>query len=992
MKKFSELIEARGDTAVFTFGRFNPPTIGHEKVIDAVAKEQGKNPGAPMYVFPSHSNDPKRNPLPHALKVAYMKKMFRKYAKNITVSKARNIFEVATFLHDKGHRAIVMVVGSDRVAEFDRLLNEYNGVQGRHGYYGFDNIEVKSAGERDPDAEGVEGMSASKMRAAAVEGDLDSFKQGVPSSFKDVEKLYKDVRKNMGIREERMMGELDFYEEMRDNYLTGKIWNVGDIIEANGMSGEIVRKGTNYISFMAEDGKVHKAWLSDIRLDEVAWVKRTLAKIDQMRHPKNYKAMVSDYVNLMKTDKTKMGTKAYRADQVAAKYNINGRSAVQYINKLVDNGILPKELEAEYQVESNDSFTSFVLQMEKLRRVKQDPDVEDSPGTEPAKYFAKGAGGKELAKSTKQARARHFDKKTKMSDDDPRAYEPAPGDKKLKTKPSKHTKKFKQMFGEQKEDCPPATKDVALNTKNRNATRDNHMYGPLNVKEPGDYWEKLADNWDTTVEAAKKSKCGNCVAFDISPRMEECMPGSVSDESGRLGYCWMHHFKCHSARSCDTWATGGPIKEDKKSHEWQEKAFGKSEKLDKDADAGDYVKDFYKSDAPQFKGKSKKKRRDMAIAAFLSRNEALLNRVDEMLTEDGHTDVASMKNKVSIAYKALEKMQGELDKLNNQDSLPTWWTNKVATAVSRIDDMADYIDSQVDESYQLDEKKIKGLVNKSEKSGMAYGILKKVYDRGMAAWRTGHRPGTTPQQWAFARVNSFITKSKGTWGGADQDLAKQVQGESLDNDIDESLWKNIHKKRERIKKGSGEKMRKKGEKGAPTAAQMKRAKSEEVDLDEKKTITLFKNKQPTAYDRMRRRMNPKDRKTVDASDKKQIKDLESRGWYRSPYDEEVDLGEANEWGELTEKAEYDGRPVDLNNPTEGDTKKYKVYVRNDKGNVVKVEFGDPNMEIKRDSPGRLKAFRARHQCDTNPGPKWKARYWSCKFWEKGKTVTDLMKG
>ena len=96
MKKFSELIEARGDTAVFTFGRFNPPTIGHEKVIDAVAKEQGKNPGAPMYVFPSHSNDPKKNPLPHALKVAYMKKMFRKYATNITVSKARNIFEVAT--------------------------------------------------------------------------------------------------------------------------------------------------------------------------------------------------------------------------------------------------------------------------------------------------------------------------------------------------------------------------------------------------------------------------------------------------------------------------------------------------------------------------------------------------------------------------------------------------------------------------------------------------------------------------------------------------------------------------------------------------------------------------------------------------------------------------------------------------------------------------------------------------------------------------------
>ncbi len=100
----------------------------------------------------------------------------------------------------------------------------------------------------------------------------------------------------------------------------------------------------------------------------------------------------------------------------------------------------------------------------------------------------------------------------------------------------------------------------------------------------------------------------------------------------------------------------------------------------------------------------------------------------------------------------------------------------------------------------------------------------------------------------------------------------------------------------------------------------------------------------------------------------------------------------NDWDEIEEDAEYAGRRVKLNNPTKGDTKKYKVYVRNDKGNVVKVEFGDPDMEIKRDDPKRLKSFRARHGCDKDPGPKWKAKYWSCKFWEKGKTVTDLMKG
>ena len=99
----------------------------------------------------------------------------------------------------------------------------------------------------------------------------------------------------------------------------------------------------------------------------------------------------------------------------------------------------------------------------------------------------------------------------------------------------------------------------------------------------------------------------------------------------------------------------------------------------------------------------------------------------------------------------------------------------------------------------------------------------------------------------------------------------------------------------------------------------------------------------------------------------------------------------NHWGEVTEKAEYQGRPVELNNPTRGDKKKFKVYVRNDKGNVVKVEYGDPNMEIKRDDPARRKSFRARHNCD-NPGPKYKARYWSCKFWSAKKSVTDLMKG
>ena len=120
-------------------------------------------------------------------------------------------------------------------------------------------------------------------------------------------------------------------------------------------------------------------------------------------------------------------------------------------------------------------------------------------------------------------------------------------------------------------DCPPATQDLELNTKNRDATLKNFNYGPLNVSEPGDYWEKIAEYWKTDIKAAKASNCGNCVAFDISPRMDDCMPGETSDEFGRLGYCWMHHFKCHSARSCHTWAKGGPIVDDEKSLDWQKR-------------------------------------------------------------------------------------------------------------------------------------------------------------------------------------------------------------------------------------------------------------------------------------------------------------------------------------------------------------------------------------------------------------------------------------
>jgi len=126
--------------------------------------------------------------------------------------------------------------------------------------------------------------------------------------------------------------------------------------------------------------------------------------------------------------------------------------------------------------------------------------------------------------------------------------------------------------------CPRATKDIKVNTRNRNETIKEYDYGPLNLSD-NKYWQRIAKLWKTTPAVAKKSRCYNCVAFDISPRMLDCIVAgpiseNIEDADGYLGYCWMHHFKCHSARTCTTWAAGGPITKDSVSMKWERKAKG----------------------------------------------------------------------------------------------------------------------------------------------------------------------------------------------------------------------------------------------------------------------------------------------------------------------------------------------------------------------------------------------------------------------------------
>jgi len=326
MKSFKEYNEENKREVIFTFGRFNPPTIGHGKLLAKVASLARGND---YRIYASQSNDAKKNPLEYKEKIKVMRKMFPKHGRSIIEDKkAKTALHIASILHEQGFTRITMVVGSDRVKEFQKLLNQYNGAQGRHGYYNFkDGIEIASAGERDPDAEGVSGMSASKMRKAVIDGDFKSFTVGLPKAYGEDMTLFNLLRKRMGLKEMtnfRKHVQLPTISEKREKYISGEIFNVGDVVYFENSELTIKERKSNYV--IAENDK---------------------------------------------------------------KY---------FIDKLEE---------------------------------KLNPTY-----------------AKDLSKSTKDKRSAQFNKQSKMSDDNPKAYKPAPGDARAKTKVSKHTLAYRKKFGE----------------------------------------------------------------------------------------------------------------------------------------------------------------------------------------------------------------------------------------------------------------------------------------------------------------------------------------------------------------------------------------------------------------------------------------------------------------------------------------------------------------------------------------------------------------
>jgi len=598
MKTIKELLRkgvGRKQTVVFAFGRMNPPTIGHQKLIDRVITIAKRVKGLPV-LYVSATQDRKKNPLSVKQKVDYLKKLYPVGIKILPATgRERTFMEILKNRFDKKYTDVYMIAGSDRVAEFKRLTKQYNGKD-----YNFDTVEVVSAGERDPDATGATGMSASKMRDFAMRNDFNSFRSGLIAGTKekDAMKLFKDLKKGMGVNEEILApSDNDELKDIREQYHNNEIYLMGEKIEhkTSGNVGTIIKRGPNYVQYEMEDGGVEKAFLDDLQpaqsidtelqVEDVDKKKLVLQKnANQLKSFSSFEEEINSAKDSQQknTDDEEKETEKAKKKERKLKVTTPGQPAIKNVDDWTQgpdnadqihtmrtfNLKTPGQDRDYSKLVTTRKFQKFESVNEKKKddderkkETGQDPDIKDRPGTQPDVYY------KGLKKSTKISRDRHFTKGAKMDDDNPKAYKPAPGDADAKTKPSKHTMAFKKKFGE---DVEQEIKDIKS-------------------------WSEL----DETIEQYK-----------------------------------------------DEYGTDYRVKLD----------------------------------------------------------QTVSEMFDELLSENT------------------------------------------------------------------------GVKNKAAKSGMPYGILMKVYNRGMAAWRTGHRPGTTPQQWGMARVNSFVTKSSGTWGKADKDLAAKVRG------------------------------------------------------------------------------------------------------------------------------------------------------------------------------------------------------------------------
>lgn len=524
INSFSQFLVEEEKTVYFTLCIMNPPTSEHEGFLNKLSESAGKSQ---YRIYLSKSQDSEKNPLSYNDKIRFARKMFPKHARQIIKDPSvTTVMDIAKRLYEDGFVNVVMGVDGPRSSEFDILLNKYNGVDGKHGFYKFKSIKLINLGD-------IDSTSSSKQSNAASKNDFTLFAQSLPKNMdtKDSRDLFNAVRKGMGLKEEKTFKnhvQLEPVSAIREAYIKDGLFNEGDevVMLKNERVGKIKHLGANYV-IVESKGETWRCWLNDVvKIDE---------KTDQYGH------MNVDYDEA-----------DYGATPEGGPYKTLSEGTDRWYKEQPEWGTPESTSKAKKMTPGEAVETP------------QDKDIDDRKGTQPARYHAG------LSRATKVARDRQFKKQSKMSDDNPDAYKPAPGDATAKTKPSKHTKFVKNLMGEQVMD----------------RTRDN-----------------------------------------------------ISREKER-------------ARE-----------QDRKEKEQMRK-----------------------------------------------KHDRMLDRARRTIT--------------------LQKNRGVSENLEEAS-----------------------------------------FADKSKASGISVETLKKVYNRGVAAWKTGHRPGTTPSQWGHARVNAFIAKKKKGTLNHDKDLA-----------------------------------------------------------------------------------------------------------------------------------------------------------------------------------------------------------------------------
>lgn len=802
MKEYKNLLkELPSRTIVFAFGRFNPPTIGHELLVKSVVSLAQRR-RADHVIFASRSVDNKKNPLPVDKKVKYLNQLFPRVNFAAASNDARTFLEVAKLLNKK-YKNIIMVAGSDRVPEFTRLLNQYNGKD-----FNYDTVQVVSAGARDPDSDGADGMSASKMREAAAAGRFEDvknklgFRSGLPKTMREIDarRLMNDVRHGMGLSPVREHIELP-KDDIRELYFQEKIFNVGDLVESNEQVYEIVKRGSNHLLLKNQEGNLESKWIHDVKelkMNEEL-TDKTLRKTDKIKVARMIAMMLgvakpessSNPENLVNMGLRKIRTKALNPE------------SVRLVGQILD---LAKQMEIKYDAtlvptKLKEEKTDRVVPVDKSKKNNMAGDILSYKDFK--KIDAMKGGYKEEVK-TKETES---DLDAENADAETHTATGGLMSQPYGIKDDNHRRRVvKYHLGEAEDPAAKAAEKAAKETaKAQLSVKHAKEKEQLSIKHANDR-EKLKSestmvSFKTHIEeesleenaAVRKKAVKSGVSYGtlikvyrrgVAAWNSGHRPGTTPEQWGLArvnSYITKGKGTYHGADKDlreDSIDEMKRVPKDEESGEPKKYVAGLSKstakaraahwdkmdkKSDKDPEAykpapgdkdaktkeskhtkayrakfgeevveleslmpfteimnlakakmGDVIKDFQDSDAPQFKGKSKEKKREMAIAAKLQADD------DSKLKEETEDDVRAYEKDINITDFSDSDIDSLINDLTDDDYLEEYDEDELALV---DDETGEEIEADEEEK-SMDEEHIVEVLSRAERMKSKFRIRK----------------------------------------------------------------------------------------------------------------------------------------------------------------------------------------------------------------------------------------------------------------------------